>query len=499
VSEAAPQRGLFAQLRQLASHSAVYGTADVFGNVISLLLLPLLTRYLSAEDYGDLQILILFSAVAKIVFRLGLDAGFFRVYYDHREESPRRFAGSVALFASGFGLVTWLLVVAAAGPLTRGLLGARPELWVVLAAGDVALGTLIYVPLNLLRIQDRPGLFSLLSAGRHTVNLGLKVLLVMAGRGVEGVLWSDLVATAAIALALAPVLWRGASFAFEWALVREALAFGLPKVPHGFLVQVQNLADRKLLDLFVPRAVVGQYGVAYSLGTAVKFALSAFEPAWGPFVYSRIKEPDAPRTLARVITWAWLVFAAAGTGVALFARELLEIFTSRPEFRAGAPVIPVVALAYLFHGVFLLTSIGIGIRKRTRWYPIITGASATTNVVANLVLIPRLGMLGAAWATVLSYAVMAGLGFAISERLYPLPLEWGRLSRISAAALGVFLASRLVPTGSLAVAIPVKLALLATLPALLLASGFATPEERRALRQWRRRSHDDSSPPEEEP
>jgi O-antigen/teichoic acid export membrane protein len=173
--------------------------------------------------------------------------------------------------------------------------------------------------------------------------------------------------------------------------------------------------------------------------------------------------------------------------VAVFAQELLEIFTSRPEFRSGAPVIPVVALAYLFHGGFLLTSIGIGVRKRTRWYPLITGASATTNVAANLVLIPRLGMLGAAWATVLSYAVMAGLGFAVSRRLYPLPLEWGRLGRITGAALLVFLASLLVPAGTLALAIPVKLGLMAALPALLLASGFATPEERRAVADRLRR------------
>jgi O-antigen/teichoic acid export membrane protein len=488
-----------AQLRQLASHSVVYGTADVFGNVVSLLLLPLLTLYLSAQEYGDVVLLGMFSALAKILFRLGLDGGFFRVYYDHRERDPRRFAGSVALFAAAVGTAWWLLVLATAAPLTTVLLGARPELWVILAAGDVALGTLIYVPLNLLRIQDRPGLFSLLSTGRHTVNLGLKVALVMAGHGVEGVLWSDLVATAAIALALLPVLVRGTRLAFDWRLLREALAFGLPKVPHGLLVQVQNVADRKLLDRYVPRAVVGQYGVAYSLGAGVKLALSAFEPAWGPFIYSRMREPDAPRTFARVITWAWLAFAVAGTGVAVFASELLQIFTSRPEFRAGAPVIPIVALAYLFHGAFLLTSIGIGVKKRTRWYPVITAASATTNVVANLMLIPRLGMLGAAWATVLSYAVMAGLGFGISRRLYPLPLEWGRLGRITAAALGVYLAAQLVPSGTLSLAIPVKLGLLAALPALLVASGFATPRERSALRERLRRTRRGPSRREEEP
>ena len=86
----------------------------------------------------------------------------------------------------------------------------------------------------------------------------------------------------------------------DGALLREMLAFGLPKVPHGLLVQVQNLADRKILDLFVPRATVGLYQVGYSLAEAVKFPLSSFETAWGPFVYSRLRQPDAPRTLARV-------------------------------------------------------------------------------------------------------------------------------------------------------------------------------------------------------
>lgn len=150
--------------------------------------------------------------------------------------------------------------------------------------------------------------------------------------------------------------------------------------------------------------------------------------------------------------------------------ELLALMTpARPEFRAAAPVIPVVALAYLLHGVFLLTSIGIGLEKKAGYYPLITAAAAATNLAANFALIPSLGMMGAAWATVASYAVMAGLGLTISQRVHPLPFEFGRGALLVAGAAAIFAASRLGPD-ALWPAVAFKLAVLALFPVMLLAA-----------------------------
>ncbi len=238
------------------------------------------------------------------------------------------------------------------------------------------------------------------------------------------------------------------------------------------------LADRRILEVFVDLGQVGLYQVGYTFGTAVKFALSAFEPAWQPFVYSQIRQPDAPRTLARVASYAFLVFACCGLALAVLGRELLVLMTPKgPEFRAAAGVIPVVALAYVFHGAFLLGSIGIGIEKRAGYYPLVTALSAAANIAANFVLIPPFGMLGAAWATVIAYAVMAGSGFVFSRRLYAIPFEWPRLGRIVAVALVCFALSRLAPE-ALWPSIGVKALVLAGFPLLLAASGFLTPEER---------------------
>jgi O-antigen/teichoic acid export membrane protein len=452
---------------------------------VNFLLVPLYTAYLSTSDYGVLALLLLFSTLAKILFRLGLDGAFFRVHYDLGTDAERRrLAGTVALFGGGIGTLLFLLVVVFRGALTELLFAADAPAaqLVVLAAADVWLGSFAVVPLSLLRIQDRPGLFSSFAAARHAANTLLKVVLVMRGFGVQGVLISDALASGLLSLLLLPTLARNASLQFSGAYLAEALRFGLPKVPHGLLLQAQNLADRKILDLFVTRAELGVYQMGYTFGQGVKFALSAFEPAWQPFIYSQIGTKDAPVTIARIVTYAWAGFVALGLVVAVLARELLVVMTPKnAAFHAAAPIIPIVALAYVLHGSFLLSSIGIGIQKKARYYPIITAAAAATNIGANFALIPRFGVIGAAWATVFSYAVMAALGFLFSARLYPIPFEWGRTGRIVLAGCLSFLLSLLAPAALLP-ALLVKSVSLSAFPVLLLASGFLTGGERDWLR-----------------
>jgi len=476
---------LLRHLGKLASQSAVYGAADVFTTVVNLLLIPLYTTYLGVAEYGDLALLLLFSTAAKIVFRLGLDAGFFRVHYDMTTDAGRRrLAGTVALFAVAAASVLMAAVVALRGPITRALLGeSAPEGWIVLAAGDVFLGTFAFVPLSLLRIQDRPHLFSALSVVRHTVNITLKVVLVTAGHGITGILWADLAATGAFALALAPILVRNATPAFSVPLLRDVLAFALPKVPHGLMLQVLNLADRKILDVFATRGEVGIYHMGCTFGGGVKFALSAFEPAWGPFVYAQARLEGGAFTLARVATYVYAAFAAAALAVAGLGPDLLRLMTpNNPAFRAATPIIPVVALAYLLHGVFLLTSVGIGIARQARFYPMVTAAAAATNVTANLFLIPRFGAMGAAWATVLAYVVMALLGHAFSRRVFAIPFEGGRFLRITAAAGLAFGLSAMVPGEGTAAASWRAVALLA-FPLAMLGFGALRPDEKQRLRR----------------
>jgi O-antigen/teichoic acid export membrane protein len=138
----------------------------------------------------------------------------------------------------------------------------------------------------------------------------------------------------------------------------------------------------------------------------------------------------------------------------------------------------------LFQGVYLLTSIGLNITKRTEYYPLATSAAAATSVVANLLLIPRYGVMGAAWSSTLSYAVLAAAAMGFSQRVYPMRYEWSRVGLVIVAGAATAIAARTLVPESLA-ALP-GLLLRGTLvalgyPLLLLAAGFFRPGERERL------------------
>jgi O-antigen/teichoic acid export membrane protein len=248
-------------------------------------------------------------------------------------------------------------------------------------------------------------------------------------------------------------LKKRATLAFDWAPLKEALRFGLPKVPHGVLVQTLNLADRRILESFVSLAEIGVYQVGNSFAAAMKFPLSAFEPAWQPFVFENAKKENGPKEIALVASRMSIVFVTAATGLALILPDVLRLVSRNKAYHAGAAIVPVMVLAYLFQGFFLLASVGITIAKEARYYPMITAAAATLNIVLNLWLIPYYGIMASAWATVAGYALMAFLGASISKKLYPIPIQWPRISGAVVAGVGFFLIGALVdngPSGALA-------------------------------------------------
>ncbi len=157
------------------------------------------------------------------------------------------------------------------------------------------------------------------------------------------------------------------------------------------------------------------------------------------------------------------------------------------------------AIGVFLQGVYLLTSIGLNITKRTQYYPVATITAAATNVILNFVLIPGYGIVGAAWANGAAYAVQAGLGYAFSQRFYPIAYEWGRILRVCLAGIAAYTAARMLPSVHLAVNTRSTLApvpdlllrgttVVAVFAGLLAVTGFFHADELRQLRAMRRRS-----------
>jgi len=278
-------------------------------------------------------------------------------------------------------------------------------------------------------------------------------------------------------------------------LLRDALRFGLPRIPHGIAQQVIGPGtDAYLLRLFLalPRdaraGAIGLYSVNASLGLAMKYFLSAFETAWAPFYFATMKEADAKRTFAGITTYGVAVLVLLAAGLAAVSTDLVRLMT-KPAYVAAAGVIPWITVGVVFQGFYLLTSIGLNITKHTEYYPVATAIGAAVNVAANALLIPWIGVYGPAVANAASYAVLAGVAHHLSQRFYPVRYEWGRLARLAAAAVVAFAAARwLIPTTlpSLAGVFVRGAVVVAVYAALLALTGFFTSREIVRMRQaWR--------------
>jgi O-antigen/teichoic acid export membrane protein len=231
------------------------------------------------------------------------------------------------------------------------------------------------------------------------------------------------------------------------------LSFGAPRVPHAAAQQVMAVADKPILTLFTTVQDIGVYSMAVSFGLTQKLVLSAFESAWAPFYYATMREADAGRVFRIVTTYGIAVLALLTVGLSVIGRDLAAAMThgffiapDDPRWQAIESVITWTAVGVLLQGVYLLTSIGLNITKRTEYYPVATMTAAATNVGLNFVLIPRYGIVGAGYANAAAYGVQAILGGIFSQRFYPVAYEWKRLARVVVIALAAYVVAHSIPS-----------------------------------------------------
>ena len=447
---------LLARIRELPTNMAIYGLGDVAISIVNFLLLGLYVKYLSAEDYGVLGLLGSVEVVAKIIFRFGLDGSFMRFFYDcHTEEERQRLASTIFFFLLAVNGAVLVVLLAATPDLSRAMFSTAHQstaLRLVLL-NTFAIG-FTFIPFHVLRIERRSTTFSLLTLARSTLTVMLRLVLVVGFHmAVVGVVLADVFVTAALMVVLlrwfAPLIRP----VFSRADLRKALAFGAPRVPHAAAQQVMAVADKPILTLFASVQDIGVYSMAVSFGLTQKLFLSAFESAWAPFYYATMREPDAGRVFRIVTTYGVAVLALLTVGLSVVGRDVAAAMThgffiapDDPRWQAIGSIIAWTAVGVLLQGVYLLTSIGLNITKRTEYYPIATMAAAVTNVGLNFLLIPRFGIVAAGWANAAAYGVQAILGAAFSQRFYPVAYEWGRLARVALFAVLAYVAGRSLPS-----------------------------------------------------
>jgi O-antigen/teichoic acid export membrane protein len=472
-------------LRRLATTGAAYTAASILSKLIAVALLPLYTRYLTPADYGAAEVMFAAVVSASIVVRLGLIEALLRFYYKAGEDPER-------VVASSFAVLLWstsaaaLLALPFAGPISEALLNrAAPDLARISIGGLWALTMFEYM-LTLFRLDERARAFFATTILNVLATIALTVVLVVGlGEGARGLLLGSYAAGAAFVLGLIAVQWRRLSPWPDRALLGRLLRFGLPTMPAELSLYLLNFVDRIILVRSTGLAAAGLYSLAVKFAQAVNVLVRGFQLAWPPLAYSIRDDAEARPAYAAIVSWFVAGCAFAVTGMWLLSRWIVRALAA-PQFFGSYEAIGLIAAAVTLYALYMVLVVILGRTGRTELNLPATLGALLANVALNLVLIPPLGIVGAGLALAVSYLVVLALMYAFTQRLFPVPYEWGRLARaVLAAAALIGLGELLLPTAG-AAGLAARAVLWLAYPPLLLASGFFNAEERGWLAQLRR-------------
>jgi O-antigen/teichoic acid export membrane protein len=438
---------------------------------------------LGASGVGVSAVVNTTVALSVMLVGLALPHAFFRWFLSVAEGDRERSLVlsttiSLRLISSFLGSIAVAIAVI---PLTLVLYGNLDNLPIFLAIAPIVFfDSLNSVPLSYLRAQRKAREYALISFTR--AGLGSVLILafvVIADLGVIGiVLGSGISAMVCAGLGLVVLRGTHVGWTFDKALVRAMLAFSLPLVPAAAAGWALNLSDRYILQTLTDADTVGVYALGYAAGMVVlAFVVQPFVLTWGAASWEIAKEEDAKRQYAQLLTGFTIIAAFAAVAISSLATDVFRLLVGE-SFENSRFVVPFSAFAYVLYGVYSITAVGLNLSSQTRWLSVTMAIAAVASIGLNLVLIPVVGFLGAAFATLVSYTLLAIMTAAISHRYYPVPWDVLRVGVTLTIGMALAAAALLGPD-----LVAWRLGAIAAYPLLLLALRVVPPRDIRKARQ----------------
>lgn len=446
-------------LKKLAGQTAIYGLSSILGRFLNFFLTPLHTTVLSQSDYGINNDIYSLIAFLMVVLTFGMETAFFRYYQQAENEPERKTVLSHTLFPvltfSSVFLVTLLLFLPGISHLLK--YDAHPNYPIYMAV-IVVMDALSAVPFAKLRAQNRAFRFVSVRMTQIILFVGLNYFFyllcpLMLKRGIAtdfikliyhpelGVAYifiSNLIASGAMMLLLLPEFVK-VRFVLNWSLEKKYLLYATPLVIAGLAGIANEVMDRQFLKYLLPEdiafAQIGIYGANYKIATFMMMFIQAFRFAAEPFFFAQSRDKDQRKTYARILKFFTIFQVIIFVGLLGFI-DIVKIFIDQ-KYWVGLNVAPVLLFANLLVGINLNLNIWYKLEDKTRFGAYITFVGFFFTVVLNIILIPIMGIMGAAIATVVSYGSMSCFAYYLNQKHFHTPYETGRVLLYLGLGLGL--------------------------------------------------------------
>jgi O-antigen/teichoic acid export membrane protein len=410
----------------LIKNNLLYVIGSAAQSLAVFLLVPYLINSLSSDEYGAWAIYEIAIVFLNMFLIAGMDTSLMRQYwYLEGEEERKRLVGTVLTAVLGWSLFLFTILGLSAGQIMSQLeskfsvsYSTFEALLLVLAISS--LEAIFFLLLNLFRIREQADKFVSLSIGRMILFLFASIAGVQIFGGVTGALLGRLAASI-IGLLLAVILTRSyIRLHFSFSEAKKLLSYGLPLLPTSIASYILLASDRYILGSVSTLEAVAVYSFAYKVAQVLDIMVTRpFSIDWAPRRFKILTLPYPKKKYASALVL--YIFSAAFMGLAIIAvMRPIYYLVAPQEYFPGMTVIPIILAANIIYGLSYPLNVGIMIKDKTKYLPIIGWVSAFFCLLLNFWLIPRFGFVGAAWATLFSYIVWTGGITLASMIIYPI-------------------------------------------------------------------------------
>ena len=471
-------------MKNLSKDIVVYAIGNLAQRAVIFFLLPLYTNVMSVSEYGLFETATATIQILVFIMDLGMSRSVLR-YYARYQNEPRARSKLIATALTLMilsGVFILIVGLAIPGKFSSLLFGGseytKVLVWTLIVSFLQTFNAWIFTLFRAKRETGKYVMVSLINLFALTI---INIILVRyLHLGIMGVLYAQAFVYFAINIFFLPSILKESHhrFGISLPMAKQLFTFGFPLIFTTSGMLILNTFDRYFLVYYRGLEDVGIYSLGIRIANLLgMLTVTPFQLAWGPYLFET-ENQDIRWLASRFFTYLFFVLALCGTVFLFFSGEIILLLSST-SFEAARNVIPLMLISMALNGIYYWAGGIVNLAEQTWKLGVIVFFGGLCNIVLNTILTPKWGWVGAAWADVLSRAILTGLTFGIALQLTPIQFEHKRILSVGSFIAGLWV-FYFITQSSLSglTGIGIKsLALLFGLTILFIPLQFITPRE----------------------
>lgn len=409
-------------LKRFSKDIAGYGLGIGITKSLGLISLPLLTTFFSVENIGLIELALAVSSIALLLVLLGVDTGLTYFYWNEADTNARNSyvaTSFVTVIVSMIGVI--LLLGAGQGILDSFYFNQDSDHFYYTLLLAIGFQALFMLSTKVLRIQRVVFKYNLVVIVNALVFIGFLYFLLKHSPTVNNYFISKSVSfVIAVALCIY-IIRKNLIGRISFSKSKELLTYSIPLVPFAVVATLMAVLDKVFINYLIDIEAVGFFAIGAKIGSSVALLITAFAMAFGPFAMSIKNHKDCNTVYVKVFLGYLSFMLLSVLGLMSIDNFVVEWITpENGSFAASTIVIGPIALSLVVHSLFSQLGIGLNLTKNNKYFFYGAVVALVANSILNPLFIPVFGILGAAYASIISYLIITLWIYFIAQKKYPI-------------------------------------------------------------------------------